>query len=74
MLTKDRAKGVQPIWIGEQAWDELLNYWDSQQFKDKSTQNKSNRGSAHGGALHSTIQKSHSDIAVTLVSTYHCLT
>jgi len=33
---------------------ELLNYWDSQKFKDKSTQNKVNRGSARGGALHST--------------------
>ena len=73
-MTKARAKSVRPIWIGEQAWAELLNYWDSQQFKDKSTQNKANRGSARGGALHSTGQKSHLDIAVTFVSTCHCLT
>jgi len=44
------------------------------QFKDKSTQNKANRGSARGGALHSTGRKSHSDIAVALVSTCHRLT
>ncbi len=74
MLTKARRKVVRPIWIGQQAWVELLNYWDSQKFKDKSTQNKANRSSARGGALHSTGRKSHSDIAVTLVSTCHCLT
>jgi len=54
MLTKARAKGVRSIWISDQAWAELLSYWDSQQFKDKSTQNKANRGSARGGELHST--------------------
>jgi len=60
--------------IGEQAWAELLNYWVSQQFKDKSTPNKANRGSARGGALHSIGRKSHSDIVVTLVNTCHYLT
>jgi len=54
MLTKVREKGVRPTWIGEQVWVELLNYWDSQNFKDKSTQNKVNRDSARGGELHST--------------------
>ena len=43
MLTTARTKGVRPNWIGEQTWVELLNYWDSQQFKNKSTQNKANR-------------------------------
>ncbi|XP_068501886.1 uncharacterized protein [Phaseolus vulgaris] len=70
MLTKARRKAVRPIWIGQQAWVELLNYWDSQKFKDKSTQNKANRSSARGGALHSTGRKSHSDIAVTLERQY----
>jgi len=27
MLTKARAKGA--FWIGEQAWVEFMNYWDS---------------------------------------------
>ncbi|XP_068472509.1 uncharacterized protein [Phaseolus vulgaris] len=70
MLAKARAKSVRPSWIGKQAWAKLLNYWDSPQFKDKSTQNKANRGSARGGALHSTGRKSHSDIAVTLERQY----
>jgi len=74
MLTKARTKGVRPTWIGEQPWVDPLNYWDSQQFKDKSTPNKVNRGSTRGGALHFTGRKSHTDIAVTLVSTSHCLT
>jgi len=74
MLTKARTKGVRPTWICELAWDDLLSYWDSQQFKDKSTQNKVNTGSTRGGALHSRGRKSHTDIAVTLVSTSHCLT
>ena len=33
MLTKARRKVVRPIWIGQQAWVELLNYWDSQNSK-----------------------------------------
>ena len=54
MLTKAKEKSVRPTLIGEQACVELLNYWDTQNFKDKSTQNKVNRASACGGALHST--------------------
>ena len=37
MLTKTRAKGSRPTWIGEQAWGELLNYWDTQKFKEESS-------------------------------------
>ena len=68
MLTKARIKGTRPIWIGEQTWGELLNYWDSQKFKEKSSQNKINQSSARGGALHSTGCRSHLDIALNLVS------
>jgi len=69
MLTKVRAKAVRPIWIGEQARVELLIYWDTQKFKEKSIQNKVNMTSARDGTLHSTGRKSHLDIVVTLVST-----
>jgi len=43
MLTKARSKVVRYTWIGENAWGELLNYRDTQMFKEKSTQNKINR-------------------------------
>jgi len=73
MLSKARVKGSRPTWIGEEAWGELLNYWDSQKFKDKSSQNKINRSSVRGGALHSSGRKSHLDIALGLVSITHYL-
>jgi len=28
------------MWIGEEAWGGLLSYWDTQKFKEKSSQNK----------------------------------
>jgi len=62
MLTNVRAKVVRCTWIGEQTWFELLNYWDTQKFKEKSTKNKMNRTSARSEALHSPNQNSHSDI------------
>jgi len=68
MLTKARAKDSRPTWIREQAWGELLNYWDTEKFKEKSSQNKINRSSVWGGALHSTGRKSHLHIALGLVS------
>ncbi|XP_068495492.1 uncharacterized protein [Phaseolus vulgaris] len=70
MLSKARVKGSRPTWIGEEAWGELLNYWDSQKFKDKSSQNKINRSSVRGGALHSSGRKSHLDIALGLERKY----
>ncbi|XP_027931214.1 uncharacterized protein LOC114187227 isoform X2 [Vigna unguiculata] len=59
MLSKAKSKGTRPNWIGEQAWIELLNYWDNEKFKAKSFLNKMNTSSARGGALHSTGCKSH---------------
>jgi len=69
MLGKAQVKGIRPTWIGEQTWIGLLTYWDSKKFKQKSIQNKLNRSSTRGGALHSTGRKSHVDIALGLVST-----
>jgi len=65
-LTKARARGSRPTWIGEEAWAELLRYWDAQKFKEQ--QNKINRNTGRGGALHSIGRKSHLDIALDLVS------
>ncbi|XP_027904285.1 uncharacterized protein LOC114164025 isoform X2 [Vigna unguiculata] len=70
MLTKARVRGNKPSWIGEQAWSALLNYWDSEKFKERSSRNKINRSSARGGALHSTGRKSHLDIALALERKY----
>nr|KYP47734.1 hypothetical protein KK1_030616 [Cajanus cajan] len=70
MLTKARCKGVRPHWIGEQAWDDLLKYWDSNKFKEKSTRNKNNRASTRGGALHTTGRKSHLEVALGLERKY----
>jgi len=54
--------------MGEEAWGGLLSYWDTQKFKAKSSQNKINRSSGQGGALHSSGLKSHLDITLGLVS------
>ena len=53
MFSKSRVKGSRPTSIGEEEWGELLNYLDSQKFKDKSSHNKINRSSCKGGELHS---------------------
>jgi len=70
MLGKARMKASIPNWISEQAWIGLLDYWDSKKLKEQSIQNKLNRSSTRGGALHSTGRKSHLDIALGLVSIY----
>jgi len=68
ILTKARARGSRPTWMGEEAWFGLLRYWDTQKFKEQSSQNKINRNTGRGGALHSSGCKSHLDIALDLVS------
>ena len=68
MLTKERKKMKKPSWMGEITWAQLLDYWESKEFKEISSQNKTNRASVRGGALHSTGRKSHPEIALGLVS------
>ncbi|RZB42742.1 hypothetical protein D0Y65_053357 [Glycine soja] len=71
MLTKARDKRKRPHWIGEQAWVDLLIYWvTDKKFKDQSAQNKINRTSSRGGAVHTTGRKYHLDIAVGLERKY----
>jgi len=73
LLSKVRVKKDKPSWMGEDAWDGLLTYWDSDKFKEISSQNKLNWSSCRGGSLHSTSHKSHLDITLGLVSTIHKL-
>jgi len=54
--------------MGEEAWARLLRYWDTQKFKEQSSQNKINRNTGRGGSLHSFGRKLHLDIALDLVS------
>jgi len=67
-LTKARARDSRPTWISEEAWVGLLRYWDTQKFKEQSSQNKFNRNKGRGGALHLSGRKSHMDIALDQVS------
>ncbi|KAL0404420.1 UNVERIFIED_CONTAM: hypothetical protein Sradi_2082800 [Sesamum radiatum] len=38
-----RTRNKQPIWIANDVWASLLEYWRTDEFKKKSTQNKANR-------------------------------
>lgn len=68
MLGKARRKGTRPSWIGDDAWVELQTYWKKTEFLAVSSQNKTNRASARGGAVHTTGRKAHIDVALQLVS------
>jgi hypothetical protein len=68
MLTKVRKKPDRPAWIGDDAWKELQEIWKSDEFKKISNQNKVNRDSKRGGAVHTSGRKSHVDVALELVS------
>jgi hypothetical protein len=67
MLTKVRNKGERPKWMGEDAYAGLLEYWKSDKFNKLSSQNKTNRGSGKGGAVHTTGRKAHHDVALDMV-------
>jgi len=54
--------------MGEEAWAGMLSYWDTQKFKEQSSQNKINWNMGRSGALHPFGRKSHLDIALDLVS------
>ncbi|XP_012841500.1 PREDICTED: uncharacterized protein LOC105961784 [Erythranthe guttata] len=42
-------KNIIPKWINQNHWNELLAYWNTQKFKDKSEINSDNRNSSHDG-------------------------
>jgi len=68
MLTKARKKG-RPKWISVDAWTGLETYWKTNpDFLKSSNQNKTNRASTKGGAVHTSGRKAHIDVALELVS------
>ncbi|RAL48019.1 hypothetical protein DM860_017796 [Cuscuta australis] len=62
LLRHARAANKKPDWCGEAAWNDLQTYWSSDKYKLISEQNSKNRGSAEGGALHTTGRVSHLDV------------
>jgi len=44
--------GKRPHWIGPPIFDELVKYWASAEFKEKSQKAKLNRASEKGGCIH----------------------
>ncbi|CAJ2660887.1 unnamed protein product [Trifolium pratense] len=66
MLSKLRTKGTRPHWICEEAWKGLIDHWEGEAFKKISTQNKTNRASGKGGAVHTTGRKAHVDVALSM--------
>ncbi|XP_024638965.1 uncharacterized protein [Medicago truncatula] len=66
MLTKARKKG-RPKWISVDAWTGLETYWKTNpNFLKSSNQNKANRASTKGGAVHTSGRKAHIDVALEL--------
>ncbi|KAL0426876.1 UNVERIFIED_CONTAM: hypothetical protein Slati_2862400 [Sesamum latifolium] len=43
IFSEAREAGTQPNWLGDGIWHELQAYWNSDEFKVKSTKNKANR-------------------------------
>jgi hypothetical protein len=68
MLTKARKKRTRPAWITGVAWTGLEDEWKKEKFLKISKQNKANRASKKGGALHTSGRKAHVDVALELVS------
>ncbi|XP_058758798.1 uncharacterized protein LOC131632050 [Vicia villosa] len=66
MMGKARKKKTRPPWIGEEAWLGLQDHWNTPEFLAVSSQNKTNRASERGGAVHTSGRKAHIDIALEL--------
>ncbi|WJX72945.1 hypothetical protein P8452_56778 [Trifolium repens] len=66
MLTKARKKKTRPAWITRVAWTGLEDEWKKEKFLKISKQNKANRASKKGGALHTSGRKAHVDVALEL--------
>lgn len=64
----NRTQNGKPKWMGDAAWKELTDYWDSPEFLAKSAQAKANQASKKGGALHTTGPISHVEVAENMAS------
>ncbi|VFQ64105.1 unnamed protein product [Cuscuta campestris] len=49
--------------MGDVAWKEVTEYWDSPEFLAKSARAKANQASKKGGALHTTGPIPHVEVA-----------
>ncbi|XP_058735947.1 uncharacterized protein LOC131608020 [Vicia villosa] len=52
--------------MGVDTWEFLLAKWETKEFKDVSKQNKINRSSSRGGAVHTSGRIAHHDVALEL--------
>ena len=52
MMREARKSRRKPDWVSESSWKSMTDYWDSEDFKKESEQNKSNASTGHGPALH----------------------
>lgn len=73
ILSKAKKKGTKPKWMGDGAWIGLQDKWNTDKtYLDLSAQNKTNRASNKGGAVHTTGRRSHLDVALDMVC-IHCV-
>ena len=59
--------GTCPDWCGPAAWQQLLAYFASTDYKELSEQAKKNRASKKGGVLHTSGRVPHSEILMQAV-------
>jgi hypothetical protein len=62
--------GTAPRWCGDSAWELLLKYWDSDEYKKIQAQAKKNRASEKGGVLHTSGRVPHSEVIRNMVCIY----
>ncbi|XP_058731848.1 uncharacterized protein LOC131603526 isoform X2 [Vicia villosa] len=66
ILQKAKEKACKPPWMGVDTWEFLIEKWQTKEFKDVSKQNKINRSSSKGGAVHTSGRRAHHDVALDL--------
>ncbi|XP_058741387.1 uncharacterized protein LOC131613759 isoform X1 [Vicia villosa] len=66
ILQKAKDQAHKPPWMGVDTWAFLLAKWETKEFKDVSKQNKINRSSSRGGAVHTSGRIAHHDVALEL--------
>ncbi|XP_060202041.1 uncharacterized protein LOC132630489 [Lycium barbarum] len=61
-LGRVREEQAKPDWIRPEAYNKLLQYWPSDEFKKQSEKGKLARNSTKGGSLHTSGAKSHAAV------------
>ena len=64
--------GVRPRWIGKEIFEDLLKYWETDEFKAKSENAKKMRASEKGGCLNAvgSISTSEHVRRMVIISTF----